>query len=199
MARPRNTPSDQPPLPGIEALNAELWSAAPRPWLRLWARWVDYFIWNRFFSIWISFSLPFLGIFGTISESTISVLFISCLTWIPVEAFFLSAFATTPGKWLFNLRVCSSDFGPLPFRAAISRAGWVWLRGYGLGLPLINLCFILISYFDLKKRGITNWDEHGFSQVLHSRMTILRVLLILVVLCLFFIFTVVSLNRASQI
>jgi hypothetical protein len=104
-----------------------------------------------------------------------AVLFFCCV-W--VESPCLSVFGTTPGKWLFGIKV-SSDKKLIGW---LNRAMRVWFFGLGMGLPLVGSVARLISYYRLKKWGATLWDERGGFTVVQSRIGIPRVMMLISVL-----------------
>lgn len=58
---------------------------------------------------------------------------------VPLEALLLSAFGTTPGKWLMGLRVHSRDGGLLTFSQAMERECAVLSQGQGLEISVWSL------------------------------------------------------------
>lgn len=76
-----------------------------------------------------------------------------------LNALLLSRFSTTPGKWLCGVRIVSKDGNPLTYRAAFGREFAVFTAGCGLYLPLIALVVVGYNFFQLRKIGVTKWDE----------------------------------------
>lgn len=89
---------------------------------------------------------------------------------IPVEALFISMTGTTPGKALFATRVRNKDGSRLTFFQAFARALDVWVWGLGLGIPIISLVAMLVSYSRLDENGETGWDARGKHVVQHAEM-----------------------------
>lgn len=85
-----------------------------------------------------------------------------------VEAALLASWGTTPGKWLFNIRVSRTNGRLLSFGQALKRAFGVFVYGQGLGIPLISLFTQASAYNKLVKEGTTTWDE-GADQVVTHR------------------------------
>ena len=88
-----------------------------------------------------------------------AVFFVLLLVWIPVEAWLLSSWGYTPGKWLTGTRIRDVTGGHLSFDKAMHRAFLVWFRGLGLGIPLVWLFTMPYAYFKLKYTGMTSWDR----------------------------------------
>lgn len=79
---------------------------------------------------------------------------------IPLAAFFLHRFGTTPGKWLMGLGVSNSNGGRLSYSDGLSRE-WDALRyGYGFGIPIWSLIRLYKSYRQHGDRKSMDWDYH---------------------------------------
>lgn len=130
-----------------------------RPWVRLFARLFDYAllcmcIWalRHFFhtdldwSSWIPFE-PFL--------------------WVPIEALLLSSLGTTPGKWLLKVKLSPK----LGFEQAIKRSLAVWIRGMGLGIPIVNFFCLLIAYQRLRLLNTTSWDHDNKTSISYGTLS----------------------------
>lgn len=156
----------------IEAPAATGSDREPHPWRRYAARVID---------------LTLLGLIGMapifilllvlapdagdwlVGGSWIASLFVlGPLSWFvaaPINAFFLTRWRATPGKWLFGLRVSGAEGGRLRFRQALTRELHLLFWGAGLGLPLIGLLCMVRSYFDLENDNRTRWDAAAGSLV----------------------------------
>jgi uncharacterized RDD family membrane protein YckC len=128
-----------------------------RPWLRFWARYVDTLFCMFLIQVIDSvMSVPFV-IPGT--EGYI-ITMIVLLAWIPLESLLLSLVGTTPGKFLFGVRVRNADGSKLSFRQAFKRSFLVWWRGEAAGVPIIALIAYASGYQTLKnKLRQTTWDR----------------------------------------
>jgi len=152
-----------------------------RPWVRYFARTVDVFL----FSLTVGFAI---GMFApSVSDLpsaflTIIILFL----WIFQEAILLANCGTTPGKWLFKIKVRNNEGQKLTFSEALNRSFGVWLKGMGAGIPLLSLIAQISSRSKLKRDGITEWDEEGRFLVTHGRIGFSRsavVVLLLIGFC----------------
>nr|WP_296747815.1 RDD family protein [Thioalkalivibrio sp.] len=47
----------------------------------------------------------------------------------------ISRLATTPGKWVFSIRVTHPDGSLLSFEQALRRSDMVWAKGLGAATP----------------------------------------------------------------
>lgn len=166
-------------LPGQEGDLAYLAQAEPestgvqiRPWVRLWARMIDYLL--------FSFCLGFF--FGIVYPPALEMpnwLFgsLALLGESLVEPCLFAAFGTTPGKALLRVRVRRPGGGKLSFGDALGRSLRVWLCGMGLGLPLVSLFTQLAAYNRLTSDGLTSWDGKGGFVVSHRIIGVWRTLL----------------------
>ncbi len=162
------------PLSSAGAIAAATAIASVSPNAQAWRRWfarmVDYAIAAFMLGMIIELIVPgstlFDGIFGEM------IIFAS---WIVGEAFIMSGFGRTPGKTLLNIRVTQADGSKLTLEQAIGRAARVWLFGIGLGLPIINLITMILSYQKLTKEGTTSWDREGDFAVSYGELRLDRI------------------------
>jgi len=161
-AAQQSTVADPPGAARACAERKLLLPSPPRPWLRYWARTVDVLMafvvsglyrWHNYFSV-----------------------LIGMLLWIPFEAAFLSSCGTTPGKWLFNIRLSDKEGSRLPFATCLRRAFAVVLKGQGLGIPMVSLFTGIFAYRTLNSKGRTSWDAQYGVIVKHEELGVGRVL-----------------------
>lgn len=159
-----------------------------RPWVRYFARMIDYYFAACFISIFLSVFLDF------IFEMNIYLLvIITFIIWLFIEAFFLSTWGTTPGKWLYNAKVRESSTGEkLIYSKALKRSFLVFWRGVAFGIPIILLFTHYAAYKELIKNGITTWDRDGGYIVTHEKIGIFRILLIILVFILMVLINALS-------
>jgi uncharacterized RDD family membrane protein YckC len=158
-----------------------------RPGVRFWARYFDYFL----------FAFVFGFVFGIIEPSVVQIpeIVLSMLLifiWIFIESYLLSSWGTTPGKWLLKTTVRDSAGKKLSFSNALKRAFTVWWRGMALGIPIIIIITLIISYNKLKKDGITPWDSEGNFVITHEKISGLRILVTVLCFVAFFILMVIG-------
>lgn len=177
---PPPLPRKPPPIPSFEKAKRveEETVLKVRPWVRFWARYFDY----------ILFSLVIGLVFGFVAPSLLDApnIFIGMLIffiWVFVEACLLSAWGTTPGKWLLKTTVRDSTGKKLPFSKALNRSFSVWLRGLGIGFPIVSLITLIVAHEKLTKKGVTTWDWEGGFVVSHKKIGTIRTM----VAILFFI------------
>ncbi len=137
---------------------------AGSPWLRLGARLFDAFLIGSVITPFVPWK-PIL--LSPEYQRLMSVPIL--LIWIPVEAFFLSRFGATPGKWLFGISVIRKDGSRLNFNTALERSGTVFAKGMGLGLGFITPFTQAWSFWQIVSRGETTWDREYSSAVVWHR------------------------------
>lgn len=141
-------------------------------WSRFLARTADIFL-----AYWI-LSIPF-G--EQILTSSMSALYgpLIFMAIIPLEAWSLSRWGMTPGKWLFRVRVVHIENRLLTFEEAMRRTFKVMLSGMAFGIMLLQMLFNILAYKELMESGTTVWDrtyksevQHGARQPIHTGIAI---------------------------
>jgi hypothetical protein len=143
-----------------------------RPWVRYWARMFDITSFSLIAGLILGLLAPD---FIARAEPTILGI-ILIFVWVFIESLLLSSFGTTPGKWLFNIKVRLKAERSIVYADALGRSIKVWWRGLGAGVPLITLITALLAYKRLTQKGITSWDEEGGFFITHDTIGILRIL-----------------------
>ncbi len=140
-----------------------------RPWVRLWARMLD-----GMMVFLILFVIMKFIVHANISLQILSVP-VSPLVVAVIESLLLSAWGTTLGKWIFEVKVRDEEGNKLDFKKAVRRSFMVWLFGEALSFNSILTTFsYMVSYFRLTRAGKTYWDEKCKSIVSHGRIGVLR-------------------------
>ena len=150
-----------------------------RPWVRWWARLLDYLIFAFFCAPIAHYFTPAIM---EAEEFILSMLVV--FGWIFVESFLLSTCGTTPGKWLMKISLNSKDNGNLSFQNALKRSLYVWSAGMGIGYPILALVTLIMGYRTLKTHGIARWDEAVGIRVTHEKIGLFRIALISVLIYL---------------
>jgi len=114
----------------------------------------------------------------------LSLFTIPLALWVLIEAFFITHFSTTPAKWIFGIYISKPDGSNLDFEASFSRSIQVFIKGLGLGIPIIFLITNYYGYKRLLNTGTTLWDNDTNSVVSHSKWGVLRVIVIIPVIVL---------------
>lgn len=142
--------------------NIRLKDSSVHPWRRYLARCVDAAYINFIAIIIIAFVSQRYFNFNAIqylASSFFSLIAIGLLPTIVVEPFLLYAFSTTPGKWLYGIRVISKSGTSIKFKDAFLRTSLVSTLGLGLNIPVASIVAMAISYSRLKNNRTTLWDQ----------------------------------------
>lgn len=92
-----------------------------------------------------------------LAETLISLVF--WLLSMPVNAFFLHIWGTTPGKWIMGIRVLDFTGKKLDYTDALFREWFVFGAGLGWNLPIYDLYRQYKSFMTYVQTGETDWDE----------------------------------------
>ncbi|MFC1635215.1 RDD family protein [Planctomycetota bacterium] len=169
-----NTSTTIPSMP-VVPVNDLLTLASPcsvrqvRPWIRYFARIVDIFLFSLLIGIMLGMFAP-----SVLNLPNAFLTMIILFAWIFQESILLANCGTTVGKWFFKIKVRNCRGQKLTFSDALNRSFGVWLKGMGAGVPLLNLISLLASRSNLKRNGITAWDEEGGFIVTHGKIGFFR-------------------------
>ncbi|MBN2283176.1 MAG: RDD family protein [Deltaproteobacteria bacterium] len=156
---------------------------AARPWVRYWARMMDLILFALIFGILVGIFCPSALM---MNDNVLGVLIL--FLFVFVEPILLSSWGATPGKALLRVTLRTNSGGKLSYVEALGRSFNVWVRGLGLGLPLISLVTLIVAYNRLSKNGITSWDRKGGFSVTHEKIGALRVAVYIgIVICVIFL------------
>lgn len=135
-------------------------------WRRFFARHLDYLIWGLPGGALVGFALAAFSpelYQQSLGWSNQVWTFLAAVAWVPAESFLLTWFGWTPGKWLLSVEVRPENGQRFRYGQTLRRSADVFVRGVGLGLPLIALVTQLVAANKLRKNGETSWDaSHGF-------------------------------------
>lgn len=150
----------------------------PQPWLRFWARTMDY-VWfgmacGLLASVVLSDQKAWLG-----NSWTMQLMgFLTHALFIPVEAWCLSQYGTTPGKSLLRIQVSQQGGGFPTFQQALKRALLVYVKGIALGITLPALFTMSLARIRLVQTSTTSWDRDCQTRVEHGEPELWRFLLL---------------------
>lgn len=176
-------------------------SSSVSPWLRFWARMLDYLWYVCVLAMILGTILPQSAVVWIWSSSNLNVVINSLLflTFVPVEAFLLSRFGTTPGKALLKISVRHLD-GNLPsFSRALFRSFQVYIKGVALWLPMVNLFAMTWSRIRLLQKGVTTWDESSETQVEHGKLETWRYVTLIVIFLIIAGVMMISLSMSKEL
>lgn len=150
--------SGQPAAPPPPAPVYDRLPDAYCPFRRYFARNFDLFLYNVLFLILCQ---KLFRVSLTADQSVLQVFtkfFVPIFVTLLLEPLMLHFFCTTPGKFLFGLRITRGDGSPLSIREAFARTGGVLIRGLGLGIPVITTITQGYSLYQIYKGNRLGWD-----------------------------------------
>ena len=163
-----------------------------RPFNRFWARIIDDFLFQTILTIIYIIIVPSVMMFNWMILAMIfKALFVFC------EAFMISTWSSTPGKFLFNIQVRMHNGLKLTYGQALSRSINVWIRGEALGIPFVLFITRLMAYNKLITIGATSWDMAGGYNVIHNKIGIIRIMAISMILIVLFLLIFISRARVQ--
>lgn len=162
--------------------NAATGDLHPHPWRRYFARATD--LWMIALVLGIAMELIVPAFLEQIPDSLFGLLI--CLVMLPYEAYTVSTWQRTVGKWLLSIRVTKAGGTSLTIEEGFRRSLLVLWRGMGLGLPLVSFVTNIHQFNALKKKGTTSWDEELGTTVTFEPLKPVRVIAIVILLVAFF-------------
>ncbi|MFO8005561.1 RDD family protein [Thioalkalivibrio sp.] len=143
------------------------------PWIRFWARSFDLLLVAIPVAVaWWFWFPPAEITWFEVMLFGMAVLFFDLL----IEPVLISRLATTPGKWVFSIRVINPDGSLLSFEQALRRSDMVWAKGLGAGTPLVGQFLMAAQHYELSANAKTFWDEEGGFEVEHREIRGARVI-----------------------
>ena len=139
-------------------------AAAPYPWRRFFARALDWalaaILWTAFRLLALRWDWAGWGADALYGYADAASLWLGgWLVLLILEPILLCTWGYTPGKWLLRLRVRRGDGDKLTWRRAQLRTVFVWLRGTGLGIPLLNLLSLAAGFAACRRDRVLPWDR----------------------------------------
>lgn len=137
-------------------------------WMRrFWARGLDLQLFAGLF--WIGLYVVGVDVGAVLRNLWLMLLLY--LPWVPIEAYLIARFGTTPGKWLAGLRVVRPGGGVSDFANSLRRSLQVYFLGIGMGWGVVSLICMCISLVTVRAAGRAVWDRDGYHVVEGLRWT----------------------------
>ena len=148
----------------VDPAEADSIAAAPYPWRRFFARALDWalaaILWTAFRLLALRWDWAGWGADALYGYADAASLWLGgWLVLLLLEPILLCTWGYTPGKWLLRLRVRRGDGDKLTWRRAQLRTLLVWLRGTGLGIPLLNLLCLAAGFAACRRDQVLPWDR----------------------------------------
>ncbi len=163
-----------------------------RPWVRYWARQIDNYLFCFLAGLILAFAYP--------PATQMNFILLGILLLFVYNFFEPAMFAvlgTTPGKALLKVRVRNQDDSKLSYSEAMNRMMLVYLRGQGLGIPIVTLLTQRDAYYRLMKEGTTSWDENANIDVSHQKIGVLRIVLVVLIVGAMITLSLVGLGMSA--
>ena len=136
-------------------------AAAPYPWRRFFARALDLslagILWSALQYLVLHWYWPEFGLMG-FADTLVSA-WGAWLFLLVLEPILLCTWGYTPGKRLLRLKVRREDGSKLDLERAVIRTAWIFLRGFALGVPLLNILCLGTCYDRCIKDQVMPWDQ----------------------------------------
>ena len=136
-------------------------AAAPYPCRRFFARALDLslagILWSALQYLVLHWYWPEFGLMG-FADTLVSA-WGAWLFLLVLEPILLCTWGYTPGKRLLRLKVRREDGSKLDLERAVIRTAWIFLRGFALGVPLLNILCLGTCYDRCIKDQVMPWDQ----------------------------------------
>jgi RDD family/GYF domain 2 len=143
------------------------------PWRRYFARWFDLYIFYLFFFFFLGITFP--RMFEGYDKSLDALFAIFGMAAYAVfEGFCLNVFGTSLGKRLYGIKLTRADKDGFILSVAFKRSFAVWVRGLGIGIPIVAIITSIVAYRTLKREKQTSWDRDFQCITTHSELSALR-------------------------
>lgn len=168
----------------------------PTPWRRYAARSLDLLVFGYaglaiigfvFYAVAPYTAEQFFSVF-TAPGGIILDFIITALVGCVLNGIIIGLSGSSLGKLLFGIIVVDQNGFKIGASQGIKRDLSVYLRGLGLGVPVVSLITLWMSYSTLRKTGSTSWDTEKSYTVWHRpsgpgqyMLNILGILLLIVV------------------
>src|SRR5262249_27836304 len=153
------------------------------PWRRFFARMFDLYTFFIAFFIFLGIAFPELFLeAGDSKGRDLLYTIIGVGAFAVFEGFCVSIFGSTPGKSLFGMRVRTSDDGKLGLSDSFKRSFLVWIKGLGLGIPIVGLITLIVGYTTLTGQGQASWDRDLGCRVVTRPLSTIRWIVVVVAL-----------------
>jgi hypothetical protein len=140
------------------------------PWRRFWARLLDLLLGGALIGLTVGALRPSL-----IAEHAVLLNLLTIPGALLIDSLVYTAFGTTPGKAVAGIRVVDDRSGQrLTFRVYFKRNFEVYIFGLGLGVPIISLITLIVSYGRIAHGELSTWDLSAESRVIARSISWVR-------------------------
>jgi uncharacterized RDD family membrane protein YckC len=151
------------------------------PWRRFFARLFDLYAFILVLAVVLGVAFPELfEDLGSSRGMDLVYNIVGLAAFAVFEGFCQNIFGGTPGKSLFGMHVRSNDGNKLGLSVSFKRSFLVWLKGWGLGIPIVGLVTLIVGYTTLTNKGQTSWDRDLHCMVVTRELSTIRWIMIVV-------------------
>ena len=129
------------------------------PWRRYFARVLDILLYSITWSAFLAFVFHVNVLERSTAETILDTL-IEFIMMLFLEPLWLHKFGTTPGKFIFGLRIESAEGEYLSYTEGLERTLGVIGNGMGFNIPIYNLIRLWKSYRMCSENEMLPWDEY---------------------------------------
>lgn len=181
------TVDEIPGAPRLEVSDEGWQVITPAPWRRYLARQLDIMLLGTL--AWMCLAFVVAAISGElfdrlfapeIVDNMIVSLLLTNVVVVPILAVVIGLTGTSPGKWVFGVRVTRRDGRPIGLVAGLRRELHVYVRGLGMAIPLVSLFTLVTSYTYLETNRVAAWDRGEPWVVTHRPDGTLQVVLFVI-------------------
>jgi len=189
------------PLPGDTpiATRAAGQVITATPWSRFWARFLDTNIWAIPAVIMLYILLP-RGVWNFLRLESMEYLFyLASIPFIMLfDAMCIAIFGQSPGKAILGIRLTKQDGARLTFFEVVKRDFSLFLRGFGLGIPIVALITLIWSFVKVNGGDQAGWDRKCHTVVIREGACFERTAIVVFLLfSIFAVFVVVKIYETG--
>jgi hypothetical protein len=141
----------------------------PHPWRRYFARGIDLALYGLIWTVFCHLVIRWNP--GTFFINYIIFGYITCGLMLLLEPLLLSTWGTTPGKFVFGLRLRDINGEKIDFSMGFKRTFGVFSKGMGYNLPIYTLYTHIKCYQKCDNMDDLPWEE-GFNYKLKDKKAI---------------------------
>lgn len=153
----QTVPSALASVPPVSGTYDQLQDGSRCPFRRWFARNFDQTLYLTLFLIFAQLVFKVNISSGSIPLS-LGIFAVPQLLMLVLEPLMLHFFCTTPGKFLFGLKITRGDGSPLSLKDAFQRTKSVMVRGMGLSIPGIATLTYVYALYQLRQGNPMSWD-----------------------------------------
>lgn len=171
------------------------------PWARFWARTLDVMLASLVLGLALAIVAPGLsGSLDTMTSGLSGVIFtmVALPLAMVVDAGIYAIFGNTLGKLIAGIKVWSTEGQKLSFSAYLFRNLGVYVQGYALGIPLVNIATMIYCWRKVAAGETLRWDVASNSQCYSQGSNIARNFVVATVWFVI-IFLISVINRAAGV